>query len=136
MKLKQASGLQTRMDAAAERLQQEPSVCAAYLHGSAAKQRLRPDSDVDIAVLPMPRIRISAQERAALAGELESLLGRTADIGVLSTGNLVYAKEVLEHGRPLFTKNPFLSDRFFSTCLAMYADLQQDRKEVLDAYSA
>lgn len=123
------------MEAAIGRLKEEPSVCTAFLHGSAAKGRLRPDSDVDIALLPFPRAVLSTAGRLTLAGDLDVLLGRTVDIGVLSTGNLIYAKEVIEHGHLLFTKNPFLSERFLTTCLSMYADLQRDRKEVLYAYS-
>jgi len=135
MKPADTTELSSRLEAAAERLKAEPSICAAFLHGSASKDGLRPESDVDIAILPLPRRRMAVKERMVLAGDLESLLGRIADIGILSTHNLVYAKEVIEYGRQLFTKNPFFSERFFSTCLSMYADLQEDRKEVLYAYS-
>jgi len=128
--------LEREMETAIDRLRQESSVCSVFLHGSAAEGRLRPDSDIDLAILPTPRTHISTQARLMLAGELELLFGRTVDLGILSTNNLIYAKEVIEHGRLLFTKNTFYSEQFLSTCLAMYADLQQDRKEVLYAYSA
>ncbi len=136
MKLTNTSEFRIQLEAVTKRLKQESAICAAFLHGSAAKDGLRPDSDVDIAILPLPRVKIAVKDRIALAGELESLLGRTIDLGILSTNNLVYVKEVIEYGQQLFTNNPFLSERFFSTCLSMYADLQQDRKEVLYAYSA
>ena len=128
--------IQLKLETLVQRLQSEPSICAAFLHGSAAKECLRSTSDVDIAILPMPRIRIPLTERLQLAGELELLFGRVVDLGILSTHNLVYAKEVVEHGTLLFTKKNLLSDRFIATTLSMYADLQQDRKEVLHAYSA
>ncbi len=79
------------IETATERLRQEPSVCSVFLHGSAAQGRLRPDSDIDIAILPAAHTHISTQTRLMLAGELESLLGRTVDIGILSTNNLIYA---------------------------------------------
>ena len=119
-----------------EKLQQMSSICAVFIHGSAVKGSLRPDSDVDLAILPLSGERITADERMAMAGELAMLVGREVDLGILSTNNLVYAKEVIEHGELLFTKNTFFSECFVSTCLSMYADLQQDRKEVLYAYSA
>lgn len=125
-----------QIKALTERLHRLPVVCAAFLHGSAAKNRLRADSDVDVALLLNAREQMPADVRLDLSGEIEALLGRTADIGILSTNNLIYAKEVIEHGRILFTKKQFFSDQFLSTCLALYAELQEERKEVLYAYSA
>ena len=113
-----------------------PDILAAYLHGSTARGSARADSDVDIALLPRPGLRLSLQSRLAFAGELETLLGRPVDLGELTTRNLVYAKEVVEHGQEIFTRNRFQTDLFMATALAMYAELQEQRKEVLDAYSA
>jgi len=67
---------------------------------------------------------------------LESVFHRPVDIGLLSTQNLVYSKEVALSGQQLFTTNPFESDRFMATSLSMYAELQMQRKEVLNAYRA
>jgi predicted nucleotidyltransferase len=117
-------------------LEKIPEIDAAYLHGSAAKGTMHPGSDVDIALLPVPGKRVSLTERLHHSTELESLLGRPVDMGILSTRNLVYAKEVIDHGTELFSKNRFRSDLFLGTCLSMYAELQQQRKEVLHAYSA
>lgn len=125
-----------QLEAAKRRLQKESAICAAFLHGSAVQGCLRPDSDVDISLLLKPHMNIPPQHRLSLTGELESLFGRPVDLGILSTNNLVYAKEVIKQGQELFTENSFFSERFFSVCLSMYADLQQDRKEVLHAYSA
>lgn len=115
-------------------LEQYPSILAAYLHGSTAKGTARPDSDVDIAVLPKTGEHIPLKTRLECAGDLESVLGCPVDIGELSTRNLVYAKEVIAAGQEIFTANRFESERFMATCLAMYSELQQQRKEVLDAY--
>jgi len=117
-------------------LQQYPSILAAYLHGSTVKGTARAGSDVDIAVLPKAGEHITLKTRLECAGELESVLGCPVDIGELSTRNLIYAKEVVLGGQELFSRNPFESERFMATCLAMYSELQQQRKEVLDAYTA
>ena len=117
-------------------LKQYPTILAAYLHGSTAKGTARPDSDVDIAVLPKPGQHVSLKTRLECAGELEGILGCPVDIGELSTRNVVYAKEVAAHGQEIFTTNRFQSDLFMATALAMYAELQQQRKEVLHAYTA
>ena len=113
-----------------------PEMDAAYLHGSASKGTMHPNSDVDIALLPAPGKTLSLLERLKYSAEIESVLGRPVDIGILSTKNLVYAKEVIDHGTKLFCKNRLRSGLFLSTCLSMYAELQQQRKEVLHAYSA
>lgn len=117
-------------------LEQSPSILAAYLHGSTAMGTARPDSDIDIAVLPKTGRHVSLKTRLECAGELESILGRPVDIGELSTRNLVYAKEVAVAGREIFTSNRFESERFLATCLSMYSELQQQREEVLDTYTA
>ena len=117
-------------------LESNPKISAAYLHGSTAKGTARPDSDIDIALLPVSREKISTYERLQYAAELEEILHRTIDLGILKTDNLIYAKEVIASGERLFTKNQLHSDLFVATALAMYAELQQQRKEVLHAYSA
>ena len=125
-----------QFDVLIEILGNRPEIETAYLHGSAAKGTLRPDSDLDIAILPPPGKTFPMKARLDCAASIESVLHRTVDLGLLSTNNLIYAKEVIEHGKELFSKNPFHAKRFLATCLSMYADLQQQRKEVINAYSA
>ncbi len=120
---------------AVDLLRAEPAVCAAFLHGSVAQGAARPGSDVDIAVLLFPKQLVSPAERLQLAADLEAVLGRPADLGVLSSRNLVYAREVIEHGQRLFAKDVFFTERFLATCLSLYAALQEDRQEVLRAYT-
>ena len=119
-----------------EKLHRVPSICAAFIHGSVVTGGFRSDSDLDIAILPEQGEKITVTEKMAIGGELESLIGRPVDIGIMSTNNLIYVKEVVEHGELLFTRNSFFSECFLSTCLSMYIDLQQERREVLYAYSA
>ncbi|MBU3665895.1 MAG: nucleotidyltransferase domain-containing protein [Chthoniobacterales bacterium] len=120
----------------ADRLGQERAVAAAYLLGSAANGRLRADSDVDIALLPVRGAAISGLERVDLAADLELLLGRPVDLGILHTGNLVYAKEAVAHGKLLFERDRTARVRFGALVLSMYADLQENRREVIHAYAA
>jgi predicted nucleotidyltransferase len=87
------------LSALADRLGQEGKIAAAYLLGSAAEGRLRAESDVDIALLPVRGASLGGLPRMNLAADLELLLGRPVDLGLLHTGNLVYAKEAVAHGR-------------------------------------
>jgi len=118
------------------RLEKEEHLAAAYLLGSAARGDLRPDSDLDIALLPARGCVITPQERLSLAADLEDIAGRTVDLGVLSTSNLVYAKEAVAHGRLIFERDHAARARFAMLVLSMYASLQESRREVLHAYAA
>jgi predicted nucleotidyltransferase len=124
------------LEAVAGRLRRTGKVAAAYLLGSAASGRLRSDSDVDIAVLPVRGTSLSASERLDLAADLESLTGRIVDLGILHTGNLVYAKEAVANGRLIMEGDPAARARFAMLTLSMFASLQETRRVVLDAYAA
>jgi len=117
-------------------LKEDAEICAAYLHGSAVKGRLRATSDFDIALLLIPGSHLSSFARLELAAHLEEVLGRPVDIGILTTKNVIYAKEVAWGGLLLFTRDQLASDRFIAQALSMYSDLQSNRREVLQAYAA
>lgn len=119
-----------------EQLKGYPGVLAWYLLGSAARGALRPDSDIDLAALPMPQVSLDRTALVAWGGELSLVVGRDIDIGVLDQSNLVYAKEALVSGRCLWSADPHLSVRRSAELLALYLKFQEDRKEVLDAYRA
>ncbi len=118
------------------RLEQEEHLAAVYLLGSAARGALRPDSDLDFALLPVHGRALAAGDRLLLAADLEDLAGRPVDVGVLSTANLVYAKEAVAHGRVIFERDRAARARFAMLVLSMYASLQESRREVLHAYAA
>jgi predicted nucleotidyltransferase len=122
--------------AAAATLASCVGVQTAYLLGSAASDRLRNDSDVDVAILPNSRTGLSVQDRLALTAALTRVFGRPVDLGVLSTANVVYAKEAVATGRVLFERDHDATARFAMLALSMYASLQEARREVLKAYAA
>lgn len=124
------------LEAVANRLERTGKFDAAYLLGSAAAGRLRKDSDVDIALLPSPGVILTAQERLDLAADFECLVGLPVDLGILHTGNLVYAKEAIANGKLFFERDHSARARFAMLTLSMYASLQEARKEVLRAYAA
>lgn len=122
--------------AAVEVLRRHAAVQAAYLLGSAATNRLRPDSDIDVAILPIVRPGLSIEERLSLTAELTRIFYRSVDLGVLSTANVVYAKEAVTTGKIIFDRDPRVTARFAMLTLSMYASLQEARREVLRAYAA
>lgn len=56
------------------------------------------------------------------------------DLGEISSRNLVYAREVLLTGIPVYRKDSERVDLLRANLLGMYIQFNLDRKEVLDAY--
>ncbi len=115
-------------------LQARTDLRAAWLLGSAARDALRPDSDIDIALMPQPGVTLDYQQQADLTAQLNALLHRPVDIGVVSSRNLVYARQAILTGRPIFKKPE--ADHAAATLLGLYAQYYFERKEVADAYRA
>ena len=113
-----------------------PEIAAAYLLGSAATGRLRPDSDIDIALLPTSKQTISLKTRLALAGRLELRLGRTIDIGTITDHNLVYTYEAITKGIRVLTNDPTFVESEEMRILGNYLTYKEDIKEVEAAYYA
>ncbi|MFZ4484007.1 MAG: type VII toxin-antitoxin system MntA family adenylyltransferase antitoxin [Chthoniobacterales bacterium] len=125
-----------QLELASHVLAGQAQIASAYLLGSVVGGRLRNDSDIDVAVLPVRGAVFPAQDRLDLAARLENIFAREVDVGVLSTSNLVYAKEAVVGGRLFFERNHTATARFAMSVLSMYAELQEVRKEVLRAYAA
>ena len=107
---------------------------AVYLLGSGARDALRPDSDLDLALLLANGKAMSVGERVQLAVDLEVVAGRTVDIGVLTHDNLIYAKEAITSGRCVFHRSIFRRDLFAATAMSLYGQLRFERREIENAY--
>ncbi len=76
----------------------ELDIIAVYLLGSIISGNIRPDSDIDIAVMLKQGTEKTLLNRAFISGDLSYDLGRTVDVGIISSQNLVYAREALLKG--------------------------------------
>lgn len=115
-------------------LKKDPRIAAAYLFGSAVNGELRSDSDIDIAVLPVPGIFLKQMDLLTLSSQLEDHCGREVDIGILSSKNLIYTREAILKGQCVYEVDDIYSRLFVATVLGLYAQLKIERKEVEDAY--
>jgi len=106
----------------------------AYLHGSAATGRMRPDSDIDLAVLFPKGKAPSGVLLLQYAAQLESVLATPIHFGLLDLSNPVFAKEVLFSGIVLFKKDSSFANEFAMYALSFYASLNEQRRPVLAAY--
>lgn len=84
-----------------------PEVVAVYLFGSANDGRMRPDSDVDLAVLhddglgPLSRLDL----RTTLASRVEAVVDRRVQVVSLAEASPILAFEAL-NGRVLLDRDP------------------------------
>jgi len=118
-----------------QQLSQDPDLLAAYLLGSAMTANFRPDSDLDLALLPYPGRSYPLKRRLALAVDLQDRFGYLFDIGLLCTRQLVYTKEALTKGYRLFCRDEFRHDLFAATALSCYAQLRHERREIENGYT-
>lgn len=117
-------------------VQTQSGIAAAYLLGSAVAGQMRDDSDIDIALLPIAGKTVSLQERLAMAAALELQLGRTVDIGVITSANLVYASEAILKGTRIDVGDTDYTEAMETRQLGCYLQFREDRREVEEAYHA
>ena len=74
--------------------------------GSAARNELRPDSDVDILVSFAPEVELDLFDLIHLQDELESMLGRSVDLvereAIEESDNWIVRREVLGSLEPVY----------------------------------
>ena len=104
---------------------------AVYLFGSTAAGRARPDSDVDLAVLPEGSISVVQLLEARI--QLAEALGRDVDLIDLTRSSTVLRKEVMAGGRLLYETVPARRAEFEMYTLSDYARLNEERSPVLAA---
>ena len=105
------------------RLLAKAGVEVAILFGSAAKGRLRPDSDIDIGILPSPDRALGFDEELALVAELEQILGREVDLVRLDTASTLLRFEASQ-GRRLYEARVDAFADFVARALVEHEDLR------------
>ncbi|MEZ5486120.1 MAG: nucleotidyltransferase domain-containing protein [Steroidobacteraceae bacterium] len=113
----------------AERLGAEPDIVVAMVFGSAADDRLRPDSDVDVAVLA--DAPLSTARRQALIAQLAEEFGRPVDLVDMRTAGPVVLGEVLAKGRRLVCRDVSAYAAILARTLLDAADFLPYRQRIL-----
>jgi predicted nucleotidyltransferase len=114
------------MSSLLEYLAAQPDVVAAYIFGSVAQGRARPQSDVDIAVLLAADLDEETRfdRRLRLGWEVERLIGRQTDLVVLNDAPPLLQHQVLKHGRLIFERDRAARVEFEVRAGQIYADLK------------
>ena len=115
-------------DAAALLVAGLPGVQAVYLFGSAARGRLRADSDADFAVLAAGTLDTVTVFETRL--RLAAMLGRSVDLVDLRSASPVIARQVLAAGRRLCAPDSTAAARFEMVVPSLYDDLKATRAPV------
>ena len=107
-------------------LAKQRDVSVAYLFGSVAAGRARPDSDVDVAVLLNPRAPRgdTLGRRLTLMAELGAALERSdVDVVILDDAPPLLAHRILSKGRLVFERSRPARVRFQVRTASRYLDL-------------
>ena len=103
-----------------------PEIQAAYIFGSVATGRARPDSDIDIAVLTDGRVRPAnmLKYRLRLMADLSSALHRPdVEVVILNEATPLLSHRVLSQGRLVFERSASARVRFQVRTASRYFDL-------------
>jgi len=119
-----------------QKIARDDRILSAYVLGSAISGRMRPDSDLDIAVLPVAAGRLFQVDIADLSATLSLAAGRAVDVGILSSRNLIYASEAILKGERFFCRDRFQADLAAATLLGLAVQFRFERREIIDAYTA
>ena len=117
-------------------LDADERILAGFLLGSACRGELRHDSDVDIAILPVGGKELSPVELLELAAALTMETGYLIDLGILSSANLVYARQAILTGERFMCRNESQVDYRVASLLGLAMQFCHERQEILDAYRA
>jgi len=111
-----------------EVLSAESGIQLAFLFGSAALQRLRPDSDIDIAV--QFETKPDLFNLMALRQSLEEKLHREVDLVALNDASPILRMQVLKHGVLIHDSDRKYYHQFFTDTIKQYDDLKRVRKVI------
>lgn len=112
-----------------ERLSTEGDIVIAILFGSAASGGLRPDSDLDVAILA--REPLSAGRRRELTALLADLGGRPVDLIDLRTSGISVTRTALTRGKRLICRDRHALASLISRMLLDSADFLPYRERIL-----
>ena len=102
---------------------------AMYLFGSAARGKLREDSDVDLAFLT--DAALTPYEQYLISQEAAELLHREVDLVNLRTVETVFCAQIITHGRVLVNRDRERVASFQIRTLKEYALLNEERAMIL-----
>jgi uncharacterized protein len=112
-----------------------PTVQGIYLFGSYGTETAWPDSDVDIALL-LPPLQAKSEPSLAMSQchfDLAEALAKDVDLVNARQVSTVFQKEII-FGRLIYCADRYAVDVFEMLTLSYYQKLNEERKEILEAF--
>ncbi|MFL0250858.1 type VII toxin-antitoxin system MntA family adenylyltransferase antitoxin [Clostridium neuense] len=101
-----------------------------YIFGSAARNELREDSDIDIAYLS--DVALSNYEIFILANDIADIVKRDVDLIDLNKASTVFKAQIVGNGKVIYCSDDTKRMYFEMYAFKDYALLNEERKEILD----
>ena len=121
------------LDRIVSALRAGPELRLAMLFGSAAEGRLRPDSDVDIAIVPVdPQLTLAAE--LDLQASLARACGREVDLVRLDMAPTLVRWQVARNGHPLIEATAGEAARFQASASSEYIDFRPAFEAAAEAF--
>lgn len=109
-----------------------PGIRAVYLFGSAASGHARPDSDIDLAVIPADdSVR---EEKLDLLADLAARGYCDVDLVFIDDGDLVLAYEAIKQNRLIYAVSDFDRGTTYSNIVCKYLDFEFFLRTQREAY--
>lgn len=121
--------MQIQLDNAIEILKKEFNPIVIYLFGSAAQNRLRDDSDIDIAFLTDNQV--NDYECFVKAQELADVFNRDVDLINLNASSTVFKAQVVGTGKIIYCRDEIKRMYFEMRAFKSYAMLNEEREVIL-----
>ena len=121
--------MESELNEAIQILKEEFNPIVIYLFGSAARNELRKDSDIDIAILTDNDI--DPYECFMKAQELADVFKRDVDLINLNTSSTVFKAQVVGNGKKVYCSDETKRMYFEMRALKSYAILNEEREVIL-----
>ena len=107
-----------------------PACQAIYRFGSWGTSAENPESDIDVAILPLHPLEALRQWEVAQL--LASRVGRDVDLIDLLSAPTVLRMQIIAHGERLYCVDRFAIEHFEDVVFSSYARLNEERRNILD----
>jgi len=114
--------------AIAQQFSKQENVIAVLLYGSQAKESVKPDSDVDIAVLYRFNHVPDSMTLWELKESLQDKLGKDVDLVCLNTADTIIASQIYKYNQPILVNDQQKLICYFMYLLSDYAELKELRQ--------
>lgn len=121
--------MEVELNKAIEILKEEFNPIVIYLFGSAAREQLKKDSDIDIAFLTDNDI--DPYDCFMKAQELADIFKRDVDLINLNTSSTVFKAQVVGTGKRIYCRDEIKRMYFEMRALKAYAMLNEEREVIL-----